>query len=78
MSEPRPWGYALSPDDAAAFSGISKSALERLVAEGKAPSPVKITDGKRGRKVWLRRTLEEWLDSLAGRRAKREADEWDV
>ncbi len=67
------WPYALAVDDAAAFCGISRNTLLRAVQAGRAPAPVAITPG---RKVWMRRALEDWLDRLAGRPATVETDEW--
>lgn len=66
------WPYGMSIEEAAAFCGISRNTLLRLVEEGAAPKPVAIS---KGRKIWLRPSLQEWLDRLAGRIANERADE---
>jgi len=75
----RPWPYALGIDEAAEFCGLSRSMLLKLVIAGSAPSPITVkgsrTSRAPGRKLWLRKALEEWLDELAGRGASGSTDD---
>ncbi len=75
----RPWPYALGVDDAAEYCSISPQMLQKLVAAGRAPSPITVSTksgAKHGiRKLWLRHTLENWLDGLAGIRTGSEQED---
>ncbi|MBU2783518.1 AlpA family phage regulatory protein [Acidithiobacillus caldus] len=49
---------ALRAKDAARFCGIGRSTFLRLVSEGRAPKPRKLSPGA---VVWLRDELTDWL-----------------
>lgn len=51
---------AYAREDAAAYVALSLSTWESLVRKDKAPKPRKLSDG---RVAWLRRELDEWLES---------------
>lgn len=66
------WPYAMPAKQAAEFCGMSPQTLDRLAAAGQAPAPIRLHTprsggGKRPLKLWLRRSLEDWLDRLGGR-----------
>jgi len=61
MIEPR--GFNLR--DAAAYCGLKPSRLNTISRPG-GGGPVPVRIGRRQR-VWLRETLDEWLDHLAGK-----------
>ena len=52
---------ALCRVDACAYVALSDTTFEKLIREGCAPAPRRISPG---RVVWLRRELDEWLESL--------------
>ncbi|HEY9209258.1 helix-turn-helix transcriptional regulator [Acidovorax sp.] len=52
---------ALCRADAAAYVALSDTTFEKLIREGHAPAPRRISSK---RVVWLRRELDEWLESL--------------
>jgi predicted DNA-binding transcriptional regulator AlpA len=58
------WPRGLSVELAAAYVGLSVSTLRKLEKEGEFPSPTWITSW---RCVWLRDSLDAWLDRKDGR-----------
>lgn len=67
------WPRAMSIDLACAYCGVSVTTWRGLVDRDEAPKPVWVT---RGRQVWLREKLDEWLDAKAGI-AVGSGSEWD-
>lgn len=51
----------LNYDDLAERIGISRSSIARLVQSGELPAPLSV----RGRRLWLRSTIERWESSLS-------------
>jgi predicted DNA-binding transcriptional regulator AlpA len=66
MSERRlpDWPRGLHENLAAAYVGLSPSTIRVLRELGEFPAPVSLT---KGRQVWLREQLDEWLDKKAGK-----------
>lgn len=58
------WPRGLREDLAAAYVGLSQSAVHALRTRGEFPAPVSLTPG---RIVFLRDDLDAWLDRKAGR-----------
>jgi predicted DNA-binding transcriptional regulator AlpA len=52
----------LSKEEASAYLGISVHTFLRLVADGKAPSPLEISSRRR---VWDVRAIDKFVDELA-------------
>lgn len=57
LIEPR----CLSVDQASVYIGVSANTFLRMVASGKAPKPIAISDR---RKVWDKKTLDKFIDDL--------------
>lgn len=57
------WPRGLSAELAAAYVGLSPTTIRSLEAAGDFPSPTWLTAGRR---VWLRESLDAWLDRKAG------------
>lgn len=51
----------LSKEEASAYIGVSPNTFLRMVANGKAPKPIMISDR---RKVWDKKTLDKFIDEL--------------
>lgn len=64
----RDWPRGMSIEVAAEYCGISASLLRR-----DGPSSVRVS---KGRQVWLREDLDNWLDRLAGKASKPERNPW--
>ena len=72
MTAPLPgWPRGMREDMAAAYVGLSVSALRAERKAGRFPAPVRLT---RGRIVYLRDALDGYLDRLSGVSAT--GDEW--
>ena len=59
------WPRGMSERLAAAYVGLSRSFIRHLYRMGEFPAPVSLT---RGRQVWFREDLDEWLDDKGRRR----------
>lgn len=59
------WPRGMHERFAAAYVGLSRTLIRRLRRAGEFPAPIPIT---RGRQVWLREDLDDWLNDKAGRR----------
>ncbi|OFX10847.1 MAG: hypothetical protein A2516_00340 [Alphaproteobacteria bacterium RIFOXYD12_FULL_60_8] len=66
--------YAMGAKVAAAYVGVSLNTFLREVDSGRAPRPIKLTEG---RKVWRRNDLEAWVDAKAGIRPS-SVERWTV
>lgn len=51
----------LSADDASRYIGVSLNTFLRMVAGGKAPKPISISERRR---VWDRKILDQFIDDL--------------
>lgn len=49
--------------DAAKYCGLGRSTFLRYVSEGRAPAPRKLSPGA---VIWLRETLDKWLENEGG------------
>lgn len=60
-------------EEAAAYVGLSPSAFEDAVKAGRFPQPLRFggSDRKAARKVWDKAALDDAMDVLSGRVAKR-------
>ena len=67
------WPRGMKEDVAASYVGLSPSAFLRAVGAGKLPQPEWIT---RGRRIWLKDDLDDFLDRLFKRSSNAEADRW--
>jgi len=69
-------GNGREPLGAAAVAkmlGLHRRTLERMVLAGLFPPPMRVGLSRAGRRIWLRRTVETWIDrqekkALAGYR----------
>lgn len=69
------WPRVLSVDSAAAYVGLGATTFSRLVADGKAPQPIRLTPGRVG---WDRLALDRWIDQQAeGAAASAGSNPWD-
>jgi hypothetical protein len=57
------WPRGMPAEMAAAYVGLPLEAWEGIVAAGDAPAAIALTPEHR---VWLRETLDAWLDKLGG------------
>lgn len=70
---PDQWPRGMRLEVAAAYLGLSESAFQRVVGSGKLPQPRWIT---RGRKIWLKDELDDFLDRLFEKSGNTEAQAW--
>lgn len=69
------WPRGMPVDLAAAYIGVSATVLRREADAGRAPKPIRITEG---RVIWLLDDLDAWLDRLGGRKhAAAVTNTWD-
>jgi prophage regulatory protein len=68
------WPRGLCEPLAAAYCGISETSFRTEVREGRAPRPIRIT---RGRQIWDRSHLDQWIDQLGGRETMSPKEVWD-
>ena len=68
------WPAGLREDLAAAYVGIAPSTLRALVAEAKAPAPVRPTSRT---PIWRRADLDAWLATLGQSEASSAVNPWD-
>ena len=52
----------LSAEQAATYLGVSANTFLRMVAEGKAPEPIPISER---RKVWDKQALDKYIDGFS-------------
>lgn len=61
-TRPEPLGRVLRLPEAAAFTGLSRATLWRLLDAGKFPKPIALTEGRRPTRGWLLEELDAWID----------------
>lgn len=54
------WGAALDDEQAAAYTSLSVSTMEKLARAGDLPPKRELS---KGRAAYLRREIDEWLES---------------
>ncbi len=67
------WARGMKQEVAASYVGLSPSGFLRAVSVGMLPQPKWIT---RGRKIWLKDDLDDFLDRLFKRSSNVEEEAW--